>query len=58
MNTAKEVRDDFLNAINAAIEDEEFFSPTRSVAAEGDSALLIVYRNGKRFRISFEEVER
>ena len=56
MNTAEEVRDDFVAAINAAIEDEDFHSPTKSVAAEGDDALVITYRNGKRFRISFEEL--
>ena len=56
MKDAREVRDDFLGAIEAAIEDEGLITSATAVKKEGRSALVVTYDNGKRFRVTVEEV--
>jgi hypothetical protein len=56
MKTARELRDDFLAAIKDAIRDEDVVTPATSVKKEGGSALVVAYDNGKRFRVTVEEL--
>ena len=56
MNNAREVRDDFHGAIKTAIEDEGLITPATAGRKEGRSARVVSYANGKRFRVTVEEI--
>lgn len=56
MKDSREVRDDFHGAIKAAIGDEGLVTPAKAVKKEGRSSLVVTYDDGKRFRVTVEEV--